>query len=88
MTKRVISLILPAALAALGQQVFTPGLRPFIAVDAPVIALDHARVIDGTGAPPQEDQTIVIDRGRIQSIGRSDRAQPPAQAGELYSQSC
>jgi len=61
MTKRTIVLIFVAALAALGQPLFTPGLKPFIAVDAPVIALEHARLIDGTGAPPQEDQTIVID---------------------------
>ena len=77
MTKRTIVLIFVAALAALGQPLFTPGLKPFIAVHAPVIALEHARLIDGTGAPPQEDQTIVIDHGRIQSVGPSDRAQPP-----------
>src|SRR5947209_6720527 len=39
MTKRTIVLICVAALAALGQPLFTPGLKPFIAVDAPVIAL-------------------------------------------------
>jgi|SRR5215471_730480 len=82
MTKQALSLIL--ALAAPAQQVLTPGLTPFIAVDAPVIALEHVRVIDGTGAPPQEDQTIVIDHGRIQSVGRSDRAQPPAGARRIY----
>jgi hypothetical protein len=71
MTKRVFSLPFAAALAAAGQQIFTPGLRTFIAVDDPVIALEHARVIDGTGAPPAEDETIVIDHGRIQSVGPS-----------------
>jgi hypothetical protein len=75
MTKRVFSLIFAAALAGAGQQIFTPGLKPFIAVDDPVIALEHVRVIDGTSAPPVEDQTIVIDHGRIQSVGPSDRAQ-------------
>src|SRR5690242_20454811 len=68
MTQRAIVLIFAPAWAILGQPVFTPGLKPFIAIDAPVIALEHARVIDGTGAPPQEDQTIVIDHGRIQSV--------------------
>ncbi len=49
----------------------------FIRVDAPVIALTHVRIIDGTGAAPIEDQTIVIAGGKIQSIGPTipDKAQ-------------
>src|SRR6185503_17343265 len=43
----------------------------FIRVEAPVIALTHVRIIDGTGAPAIEDQTIVIAGGKIQSIGGS-----------------
>src|SRR6202040_3180442 len=31
-------------------------VRPFIAVDSPVVALTHARVIDGTGLPARDDQ--------------------------------
>jgi hypothetical protein len=81
MTKRVFSLTFAAALA--GQQIFTPGLKPFIAVDDPVTALEHVRVIDGTGAPPAEDETIVIDHGRIQSVRPSDRAQPPSGARRM-----
>ena len=27
------------------------GVRSFVAVDSPIVALTHARVIDGTGAP-------------------------------------
>ncbi len=37
--------------------------------DAPVVALTHVRVIDGTGAAPTEDQTVVLANGRIQAIG-------------------
>jgi enamidase len=40
-------------------------------VDAPVIALTHARVIDGTGSAPREDQTLIIRDGRIEAIGAS-----------------
>lgn len=43
----------------------------FIRHDAPVIALTHVRIIDGTGAAALEDQTIVIAGGKIQSIGPS-----------------
>src|SRR5579871_5847425 len=53
---------------AVAQSNLTPGVRPFIAVDAPVIALEHVRVIDGTGAAPLEDRTVVIENGRIQSL--------------------
>ena len=36
--------------------------QQFVRVEAAVIALTHVRVIDGTGAAPLEDQTIVIAR--------------------------
>src|SRR5260370_32453503 len=83
MTKRPLLFIFAAAGAMLGQQVFTPGTKPFIAVDAPVIALEHVRIFDGTGAPPQEDQTIVIDRGRIASLGPAAQARIPAGAQRM-----
>jgi imidazolonepropionase-like amidohydrolase len=57
-----------------------PGVREFVKVDAPVIALEHARVIDGTGAPARTDQTIVIADGKIQSVGDSSSASVPAGA--------
>ena len=40
-------------------------LRQFIKTDAPVIALTHVKIIDGTGAAPSDDQTIVISAGKI-----------------------
>ena len=46
-------------------------LQPFIVEDAPVIVMEHVRVIDGTGAPPAEDQTILIDHGKIAAVGSS-----------------
>jgi imidazolonepropionase-like amidohydrolase len=53
--------------------------QQFIRVEAPVIALAHVRVIDGTGAEPRDDQTIVIADGKIQSVGSSTTANvPPA----------
>jgi imidazolonepropionase-like amidohydrolase len=48
--------------------------RQFIRVDAPVVALAHVRVIDGTGAAAMDDQTVVIGGGKIQSIGPSTTA--------------
>ena len=46
-----------------------PGVRDFVAVDAPVVALVGVRVIDGTGAPTREDQTVVIRDGLIEAVG-------------------
>ena len=71
------------AIGTLAQGPFTPGIKPFVAVDAPVIALEHVRVIDGTGGAPQEDQTIVIDHGRIQSIAPADQARVPPGAQRM-----
>ena len=59
--------------------------QQFIRVDATVIALTHVRVIDGTGAAPLEDQTIVIADGKIQSIAptASAKVQSGAQMLDL-----
>ncbi|GAC1604351.1 MAG: hypothetical protein NVS4B10_17320 [Myxococcales bacterium] len=40
-------------------------LQPFIHIDAPAVVLEHVRVIDGTGAPPREDQTLALAGGKI-----------------------
>lgn len=65
-----IVLLLAVAAAAFAQaNRFTPGTQPFLSVNAPVVALTHVRVIDGTGAAPVEDQTIVIDHGKIAAAG-------------------
>ena len=52
----------------------------FVSVKGPLIALTHVRVIDGTGSPAKEDQTIIIDAGRITSIGPSSAITVPASA--------
>jgi imidazolonepropionase-like amidohydrolase len=52
--------------------------QQFIRVEAPVVALVHVRVIDGTGAAPLDDQTIVISDGKIQSLASSASAKVPA----------
>ena len=72
-----------AASGLIAQSQFTPGVKPFITVDAPVIALEHVRILDGTGAPPREDQTIVIEGGRIQAVGPADQVQVPAGAHRM-----
>jgi imidazolonepropionase-like amidohydrolase len=55
----------------------SPETRQFVSVDAPVIALTHARVIDGTGAPARADQTIIINGGKIQAVGAATTTTVP-----------
>jgi len=65
----------------------SPELQPFIKVDAPVIALTHVRVIDGTGAPAREDQTLLIAKGKIQSVSASLETPNDAQVLDLHGDS-
>ena len=67
-------------LAAQAANSLAPGVREFVKVSAPVVALTHARVIDGTGSPVRTDQTIVIADGKIQSIGDSSSESVPSGA--------
>src|SRR5579862_1342109 len=56
------------------------GAREFVSVSDPVVVLAHVTVIDGTGAPPRQDQTIVIRDGRIAEIGPAASVAAPAGA--------
>lgn len=75
----IIAALLFMAGRAWPQTQFSPVVQNFISVDSPLIALEHVKVVDGTGAPARDDQTIVVSGGKIQSIG--DAATTPAPAG-------
>jgi len=75
--KLPILLIFCFAISSLAQ---APDRQQFIRTEAPLIALTHVRVIDGTGAPAKDDQTIVISDGKIQSVEPSATAKIPANA--------
>ncbi len=82
----IARLILAAGIltaAATAQNRFTPGTQPFIAVGAPVVALTHVRIIDGTGAAPAENQTVVIDHGKIAAVGSAAGVAVPSGAQTL-----
>jgi imidazolonepropionase-like amidohydrolase len=64
-------------------QLPSPQVKPFIKVDAPVVALTHIRVIDGTGAAARDDQTIVLSKGKIVSVGDAAAATVPNDAQVL-----
>src|SRR6185436_11559757 len=75
--KLPILLIFCFAISSLAQ---APDRQQFIRTEAPLIALTHVRVIDGTGAPAKDDQTIVISAGKIQSVEPSATAKIPPNA--------
>ena len=58
-------------------------VREFVTVSAPVVALTHARLIDGTGAALRTDQTLIIANGKIRSIGDSATTPTPEGAQVL-----
>jgi imidazolonepropionase-like amidohydrolase len=51
-------------------------LKQYVRVAAPKIALQHVRVIDGTGAAAKNDQTVVIENGKITAIQPTSKAPP------------
>ncbi len=57
--------------------------RSFVSVPDPVVALEHVSLIDGTGAPPVADQTVLIGNGRIHAIGPTDSIELPERARRL-----
>jgi len=69
--------LLLVAADAVAQTQKAPDVVEFVSVDAPVVVLNHVRVIDGTGASAKEDQAVVVTNGKIQSIGPAASAQIP-----------
>ncbi|HSJ64897.1 MAG TPA: amidohydrolase family protein [Gemmatimonadaceae bacterium] len=60
-----------------GRPILSPAVRRFVHIDTTVVALTHARVIDGTGAAPRENQTLLIRDGRISAMGSDGRVPVP-----------
>src|SRR5882762_8776145 len=73
----MISVLLVAA-------ALSPAVQAFVKIDKPAVAITRVRVIDGTGAPPREDQTMVISGGKIAAVGPS--ASTPVPQGALVLQ--
>ena len=55
-------------------------VRKYVAVDTGLVALTHVLLVDGTGAAPAGDQTIVIRNGRIADVGPAARVAVPVGA--------
>ena len=77
----VFSVIAASIIAS--SQTLSPEVRQFVKVSDGVVALTHVRVIDGTGAPAHENQTVVISGGKIESVGDAGSATVPSNATTL-----
>jgi imidazolonepropionase-like amidohydrolase len=75
-----VLLVAAAPLAAQPVSALSPQVRAYVSIDAPLVALVNVRVVDGTGAPPAEAQTILIERGRIAAVGPMGQVHVPAEA--------
>lgn len=77
LTLTLLLLSAGAAMFAAQRPPIGSAVKDFVAVDAPVVALSGVRIVDGTGAAPRDDQTIVIRDGLIADIGDRARLTPP-----------
>ena len=78
----MLLMLIPAVATAVGSAAqsrppLSKAVSAYVTVDAPVVALTHVRVIDGTGAPPRDDQTLIIRDGKIAAIGSATSTPPP-----------
>jgi imidazolonepropionase-like amidohydrolase len=83
MCQSVAILLTLVASVDLFAQSLSPRVREFVKVDSPVVALTHIRVIDGTGAPAREDQTVILSHGKIESVSGAASAVVPKDAQVL-----
>ena len=81
-TPRRAALLL-ASLFLLGAATGAEPAGDAVAVRAPLVALIHARVVDGLGHAPLADQTLILRAGKIAALGATAETQIPEGATVL-----
>jgi len=71
----ILGISLSLSLTSAAQQKPSP-LSPYVKEDAPVLVLEHVRLIDGTGSAPQEDMRIDIAGGKITAFQAASAHNP------------
>lgn len=74
----LLALCLAVAPLEAQRPTLSAAVRQYVALDTAAIAITGVRVIDGTGAPPRDDQTVVIRDGKILSVERAGADVPGA----------
>ena len=78
----LLGCVVMVATVGLGQTL-SPEAQRFVKVNAPAVALTHVRVIDGTGAAPRADQTVVLSGGKVVSVSDAASSSIPKDAQVL-----
>jgi imidazolonepropionase-like amidohydrolase len=78
----ILALVMLATAAPLAAQsrVFAPAVKQYVKIDAPAIAITHVRLMDGSGTPAKNDQTIVMRGEKIVDVGNTGSVTIPADA--------
>src|SRR5947207_3909164 len=79
----VLVALAPAPLVAQRPDSLAADVRQYTVVDTAVVALTHVLLVDGTGAPPKPDQTVVIRDGRIALVRPAAAVQVPPDARSM-----
>jgi imidazolonepropionase-like amidohydrolase len=89
MRKLCVAICLLCFAVSFASAQLSPEVREFVKVDAPTVALTHVRVIDGTGEPARDDQTLILSAGKILSVADAASASIPkdAQVLDLHGES-
>lgn len=74
--------LLPEA-AAQSSDELSENVRKYVEVGEPVVALENVTLLDGTGSPARQGQTIVISNGRIAAVGAAGEVEIPRDARRL-----
>jgi imidazolonepropionase-like amidohydrolase len=94
MIRQILSVVLVAAFVAVPNiaradadaalaTIFAPNVKPFVKYGTGAIAITNVRVVDGTGAPAREHQTVLINDGKIVASGPSASTSVPSDATKI-----
>lgn len=76
----LVSLLLLTTYSITSAQQFSRAVQPYVQMQDEVVAITHAKIIDGTGGPVQNNQTIIFNKGVITHMGVDGSIQIPAGA--------
>ena len=76
----VLVLLIFFSTQILKAQEFSRAVRPYVAVQEDIVALTHAKTIDGTGADIKTNQTLIFQNGIITAMGNTGDVTIPAGA--------
>ena len=79
--KKILAIALILQLtAAVQAQTFSPEVKAFVQIPAGSVAITDVKIIDGTGGPAKEHQTVLLENDRITALGDSKKISLPANA--------